>query len=243
MKKTLVIAILTFSVLSLSSFAEIKNENKEYFRGIYLGANLGYDYISKSDIKKSLDAIPTIGKELQNAGNLSGTIGYGYIFNKNIYLGIEADVGYRFNSKGSTTWFSEDIQSNITATFTAPLSFGITFKGGYLLCPKTLVYGLIGYTALNTNSKISVPEFNLNGNASAVLNGFKIGAGIERILIDSNDFNVSGNLEIFYKRYVSVSSVKSSGDLSEAASIAIKDLKNLNGFNVSAGLKFRFTGI
>lgn len=139
MKKT-ILAIAAVMLATIPAHAETA------FDGAYIGGDFTYNS-TESDVPK------TDNESLEGGA----FVGYGMTFDK-VYVGAEADV-----TLGGFDHHKQDVKTE------AKWSVGGTAKLGYVVTPKILTYGLVGYDY--ADGKID--------DKSKGFGGLKYGAGAE----------------------------------------------------------------
>ncbi|MCZ4431649.1 porin family protein [Agrobacterium sp. SOY23] len=171
--------------------------------GFYAGVSGGYGW----NRLKSTEGGDT-AKHSFDGGRFAGFAGYNAEVAPSVILGVEGDLGY--------AWGKKTIE---LSKVSAGLNGSARLRAGYAM-DRALIYTAGGYTA--TDSEIKTPI----GNASKVLNGWTIGAGIDYAFTD----NVFGRLEYRYndfgKETYTVQGISADGKLSDHV------------VNVGLGVKF-----
>lgn len=171
--------------------------------GFYAGVSGGYGW----NRLKSTEGGDT-EKHSFDGGRFAGFAGYNAEVASSVILGVEGDLGY--------AWGKKTIE---LSKVSAGLNGSARLRAGYAM-DRALIYTAGGYTA--TDSEIKTPI----GNASKVLNGWTIGAGIDYAFTD----NVFGRLEYRYndfgKETYTVQGISADGKLSDHV------------VNVGLGVKF-----
>ncbi|MBO9654819.1 MAG: porin family protein [Agrobacterium tumefaciens] len=171
--------------------------------GFYAGVSGGYGW----NRLKSTEGGDT-EKHSFDGGRFAGFAGYNAEVAPSVILGVEGDLGYAWGKK------TIDLSK-----VSAGLNGSARLRAGYAM-DRALIYTAGGYTA--TDSEIKTPI----GNASKVLNGWTIGAGIDYAFTD----NVFGRLEYRYndfgKETYTVQGISADGKLSDHV------------VNVGLGVKF-----
>ncbi|MCZ7464513.1 porin family protein [Rhizobium rhizogenes] len=142
--------------------------------GFYAGVSGGYGW---NRLKVTGDDDTT--KHSFDGGRFAGFAGYNAEVAPSVILGVEGDLGY--------AWDEKTIELDKVS---AGLNGSVRLRAGYAM-DRALIYTAGGYTA--TDSEIKTPF----GNASKMLNGWTIGAGIDYAFTD----NVFGRLEYRYNDF------------------------------------------
>ena len=158
MKKIMIAAVAVLALGAASAHADTA------FDGLYAGVEGGYG-------RTTLDA----GGE-DKAFSGGAFAGYGLTFDK-IYLGAEAGVGIdgaEFSTGG--------------VDYERKLNYGVTGKVGYVVAPKALVYGLVGYERSDMEADDGVAV------TKGTNDGFRFGFGSETFVRK----NLTARTEVSY---------------------------------------------
>ncbi|MCW0982346.1 porin family protein [Agrobacterium sp. BT-220-3] len=160
--------------------------------GFYAGASAGYGW---ERLKTTEDG--DTDKHSFDGARFAGFAGYNAEVAPSVILGVEGDLGYAWGDKKINL-------SEVSAGFNG----SARLRAGYAI-DRALIYTAGGYAA--TDSEIKTPF----GNASKMLNGWTIGAGVDYAFTD----NVFGRLEYRYndfgKETYTVQGISADGKLSE----------------------------
>lgn len=122
----------------------------DVFGGMYIGAGVGFDSldnkyelqipenINMQNVTKLKDSIST------NTYDIFGVFGFGGVFNRFYYVGLETDFTYRMNSK---TKDNNSVQIEHKKTY----AFNFKLRGGYIFRPA----GVLLYTAVSADRSIN----------------------------------------------------------------------------------------
>ena len=168
--------------------------------GFYVGAGGGVDYLSSSLLIYGNDIFNQAASDASVASGF-GTfeLGADYRFDSDFLIGavgnFDFGAGTNLGSLGSLPTMGTPI-----AEWEAGNSWGIGARAGYLVSPRTLIYGIGGFTQLDVRTDLFA-----GGNASTSddewTSGYFVGAGVETLLTD----NLSLKLEYRFSRYDQVS--------------------------------------
>ncbi|MDX3899383.1 MAG: outer membrane beta-barrel protein [Sphingobium sp.] len=184
MKKILVAALLTGSAVATPALAQDTNPT---FTGPRVEAILGYDHIGAGS-----DVDNENGRDDQSIDGLIYGAGVGYdVAVGGAVLGVEGEI---------TDSTAKSDRHDLTDQFgfgrvSAGRDLYVGARAGILANPQTLVYVKGGYT----NQKLSVlaGDTNQQTDAAFKLDGWRIGAGVERA-IGTNSF---AKVEYRYSKY------------------------------------------
>ncbi|MEJ7926469.1 outer membrane beta-barrel protein [Sphingobium sp. AN641] len=184
MNKILVAALMTSASLATPALAQDINSS---FTGPRVEAILGYDHVGAGS-----DVDNNNGRDDQSIDGLLYGVGAGYdVAVGGAVLGVEAEY---------TDSTAKSDRFDYTDTFgfgrvDAKRDLYVGARAGILANPATLVYVKGGYT----NAKLGVlaGDTNQETNRSFKLDGWRIGAGVERALT-SNSF---AKVEYRYSKY------------------------------------------
>jgi len=260
-KVSSLIAILFACVLpmvksygSMNSF-KMKTEkytNKDtyaslYFKGMYIGANLGLE-LSKIEIKSALTVSIPGGTNVIvssdpniNSPSFVGKIfiGYSMLFKHRYYLGFEGRAGYE-NIKGTNniTYREQNSDFLLQRIEKASLNynFSILVKPGVLVVSNTLIYADIGATIakllFQKNARYSqnlgaVVSANTSTQQNKYNFGLLIGLGLERYLTKSLSANLEYNF-IYFGNIINNNSVSTGISGAVAGSILTAKTNHVN---------------
>jgi outer membrane immunogenic protein len=179
MKSKIVIAALT----SFAGFIAVPAQ-ADNFDGPYVGVQAGWNRAEVAD--QTIDAKPIDAEVSRDSLVIGGYAGYNYKINDRFVIGAEAgfsgavDDEVRAQSAGNSV------------TIDPRYSFDLTARAGYLVNDKTLAYVRGGYA----NSRVRTTLVSDGGTARASdnLDGWLVGGGVERTLIDK----INARLEYRY---------------------------------------------
>jgi outer membrane immunogenic protein len=231
-----IISLASLLFFSHFSFADIKINN---FSGLYVGGSLGavvdadsriQDYYNGS--QGNVAGTKTVYSSHDNPEGLkgSGFIGYNFVNNKNILLGVEAS--YNFYS-GADDEVLEDNNGVVTQDYAikTKIEQDVAIKGriGYIFNnDKTLGYMTGGYTTGRV--KLLTRDFSrsIDGADTKSQDGYIVGFGVEHFL--NNKF--TARVEYNYTKF---------NEESYRNNIYQTDMKmNLDFHSVQAGLAYHF---
>ena len=169
--------------------------------GVYLGGALGWSS-SQADLSFSnlacsvcspTNNIASNGATYDLSGFLAqGTIGADYQFNNRFVLGVLADIQWNNASNSQYVTFTSPLPSPsvlgvFPSTLTTTWGYDILARAGFLVTPKTLLYGLGGYSWRNGSFGYTDPNGGGTGipvsysyNADAA--GWTAGVGGEMLV-------------------------------------------------------------
>ena len=225
--KTLsIVSLLTFNHISS---ADIKVSN---FSGTYVGGSIGAVVDADNRITEYEDGSKTGYTAHNNPEGLkgSGFIGYNFVNNKNILLGVEAS--YNFYSGADDEVFEKNkgvIDSNYALKTKIEQDVSIKGRLGYVFNnDKTLGYMTGGYTTGRVKHLTRDYESDEEGADTKSQDGFIVGMGIEHFL--NNKF--TARVEYNYTEF---------SEESYRNSIHDSDYKmNLDFHSVQVGLAYHF---
>ncbi|MFZ5748755.1 MAG: outer membrane protein [Pseudomonadota bacterium] len=153
------------------------------FNGPSVGAQVGWSHDDIRGPKTDLGTLPV------QARKDSATVGGFAAYDKEIgRFVIGGELGFMLGASDTATASG----GGATYSIDPRRSFDASLRGGYLINPKTLVYGRAGYT--NERFRTTV-----NTGATSVIHsqdrdGWTLGAGVERVIIP----HVSARVEYRY---------------------------------------------
>ncbi len=184
MKKMMVATLLAGGVVATPALAQDVNPT---FTGPRVEAILGYDHVGAGS-----DVDNDNGRDDQSIDGLLYGVGAGYDVNLgSAVVGVEGE-------------FTDSTAKSSRHDFTEDFGFGrvkqgrdlyIGARAGILADPATLVYVKGGYT--NAKLKVLAGDTNQSTDTSFKLDGWRIGAGVERA-INENTF---AKIEYRYSKY------------------------------------------
>jgi opacity protein-like surface antigen len=198
MKKT-ILAALAASVFATGA------AQAAGFDGFYAGVSAG---MMKGDVKTSLDGDRMTEGNVDHSANFGVMAGYGTTFG-NIYLGGELAWNNNQGELGESKLGNDSYTSETKST----KSFSLI--PGYLLSPKTMVYGRLGKA--NADTEVKRNNEKITGDIDVIVYGF----GVNHLI--SNNVSVRAEYR------------NAKGDRSENS---IKQEVSSNGFDVA--LQYRF---
>ena len=133
--------------------------------GIYIGAGLGPS-MTNSEITSGMSHVDLTGSGARG----SVFAGYGATVNR-IYLGLEGAY-----SLGDGQSRANDM-SGVSVRLRESHDFSIGPRLGYTFSPNLLVYGTVGYEALQLRTRVD--GWGSSGTSRDYLNGVRIGLGLE----------------------------------------------------------------
>lgn len=232
-----IISLASLLFFSHFSFADIKINN---FSGLYVGGSLGAVVDADSRIQDYSNGSPGYGpagtktaySSHDNPEGLkgSGFIGYNFVNNKNILLGVEAS--YNFYS-GADDEVLEDYNGVVTQNYgiKTKIEQDVAIKGriGYIFNnDKTLGYMTGGYTTGRVKHTTLDFTFPRDGADTKSQDGYIVGIGVEHFL--NNKF--TARVEYNYTEF---------NEEAYRNNIYNSDMKmNLDFHSVQVGLAYHF---
>jgi len=180
--KKLLITVAILAIGAVSAHAD------SAFEGLYAGVEGGFGHTS-----------PDVGNK-DSAFSGGAYAGYGLTFDK-FYLGAEAGIGLNgteFSSGGVT--YSREFQ------------YGATAKAGYVVTPKHLVYGLVGYERAEVKADDGVTV------AKGTNDGIRFGAGTETFVAK----NVTARSEVSYTDWRGKGGLPDSGEWKGTVGLGVR---------------------
>lgn len=156
----------------------------QIFAGPYVGAQAGWNQNKIGDVEADIGTAQIA--QSRDAATLGIFAGYNVQPTGGVVLSAEGAVNFGLDD--DITSSSKDA----TATINPEYGFDLGLRAGYLVTDKTLVYARGGYE--NIRVKISMDDNDGPRRDKANLDGWSIGAGIERAIID----RISARLEYRY---------------------------------------------
>jgi len=177
--KTVSISLsVLLSTLSMTGVAHAQS-----FDGPSVGVQAGWIENKVRDPKTGLGVVSA--DTSKDSAVFGGYAAYDKEFGKFV---LGAEIGANF---GTSDTVSSSTGAN-RVMLDSKRSFDFTTRAGYLVTPKTLLYGRAGYTNDRVNTTIVSPT--LTGSASEDRDGWLVGGGVERMVTD----HVSARLEYRY---------------------------------------------
>lgn len=197
------------------------------WRGFFVSASVGYGW---SDSEHELDvsgAVTASDKESIDADGVFGAVGLGYdiTLRDNIVLGVFGDYAFgdlddKYDLGGVPVKTSyEDI-------------WAVGGRLGVIVHKDMLLYGTVGYTRADLTVK------NPDGKASEDLDGFFVGAGLERLLCT----NLYLKAEYRYSNYDDISSTETVTTGGCGGGCVVKNDIDNDIHSVRVGLAYKFGG-
>lgn len=183
MKKTAV-SLLTAGLLAIGAGAALADgiptaaniyapmEDNDW-SGFFVSGSLGYGW---SDSSHFLDINGTSDRDSFEADGFQGTVGTGYdwTFGRGLLFGVFGD--YTFGDLDDSTSLSV-----VPGTFENSYDnvFAIGVRAGYVIHKDLLLYGTVGYTSADFESKFNGAKLKDD------LDGYFVGVGLERKIHDN----------------------------------------------------------
>ena len=175
------VTISMFAILSTLSITGAAHAQS--FDGPSVGVQAGWVENKVRDPKTDLGVVSA--DTSKDSAVLGGYAAYDKEFGKFV---LGAEMGANF---GTSDTVSSGAGAN-RVMLDSKRSFDFTARAGYLVTPKTLVYGRAGYT--NDRVKTTIVSPTLTRSASEDRDGWLVGGGVERMVTD----HVSARLEYRY---------------------------------------------
>lgn len=172
--------------------------------GFYVGAGGGGNYLFSALVFDDTNITRESWTDDAGVARGFGTIELGadYQFDSNFLIGA---VG-NFDFGGSMDLGSYETSDTpwADAEWQAGNSWGIGARAGFLASPRTLIYGVGGFTQLDVSTDLFAGTDNATRDDEWT-SGYFVGAGVETLLTD----NLSLKLEYRFSRYDEVSATSS----------------------------------
>ncbi len=185
-KKSLLSAVVFVASISMAATASAQ---ESAFEGLYVGAQAGWSSI---DGDVTVTGVGSVGDTGDGFGG-GVFVGFGGV-NGSLYGGIEAELGY-----DGAEWDASVSVPGIgsaSAEIKAQLTYGLSFRAGWVAADNILIYGRVGW--VRTNTEFSAGVVGLGSvSVDKDLDGLRIGGGVEGKL--GNNIGVRG--EYTYTAY------------------------------------------
>lgn len=206
--------------------------------GLYIGAALGMNSIS-NDSFGYRDTLTDLNNyddgEFSKTGKVAGLFaGYGLLFNKHYYLGLEAEYDH-----GSDKITHDHVNDSYFSIEQAD-NLAITLRPGYVVNNGSLLYGRLGYASTTFENAVRVlddsvvPGVTYSVNQNEKVSGVKLGMGTD-IPVSDNFFMRMDYAYTDYKSY-DVPVFNSAGTLLQ------NDTADMSSGTFKIGLGWNFGG-
>lgn len=199
MKKILTLVLL----ISLNQIA-LADDGQRKFDGFYVGGSIGAVKADSDSTEKSYEGVPNgyTNKNKPEGLKIGGLVGYNYVTDNNILLGLEANYHF-YGADDETTEKYNGVDSEYFLVETK-LKEKASLKArlGYVFDSKTLVFLTGGYVTSKIKTKFDQTDSSNKGTETQWYEGYLIGAGVEHFVSEKLSAKVEYNYVDYNKEKI-----------------------------------------